>query len=194
MATTPWGLPLLDGNVQLAPFQGHYNGIANALDSAMSTLRSEVLSGAHMFTGTSAQRTAFTDAANGDHWQDTDGAKNLYRRDGSTWVNLTPNNGTWTTLPLLAGVGGSGQYRISSLGVAEVRIAPTVSVAPNEAIQVAVASVASGLRPTGMTRSLAATTTAFTNAAASISTDGTIRFRNTGNQAGTPLIAGRYTI
>ena len=35
MATTSRGIPLLDGSEQIAPFQAFYNGIAEALDSAL---------------------------------------------------------------------------------------------------------------------------------------------------------------
>lgn len=42
---------------------------------------------ANVFNGTSSQRTAFTSTAtNGMLWQDTNGIKMIWRKDGSAWV------------------------------------------------------------------------------------------------------------
>lgn len=87
MAITPKGIPLLDGSAKIAPFQAHYNAIANALDTALT----DAMKGAHFFTGTAAQRAAFlASAAEGDAWQDTNSTKSLWKKDGGAWVRQGP--------------------------------------------------------------------------------------------------------
>ena len=45
--------------------------------------------GSKFYSGTAAQRTAFTTAPNGARWQDTDGSKLTYRRDSASWVAIS---------------------------------------------------------------------------------------------------------
>lgn len=45
---------------------------------------------ANMYVGTSAQRTAFTTATNGVHWQDTNGTQLEYVRKSGAWVPAVP--------------------------------------------------------------------------------------------------------
>lgn len=43
---------------------------------------------ANSYTGTAAQRTAFTTAPEGVHWQDTDGSKGYWARRAGAWVQV----------------------------------------------------------------------------------------------------------
>ncbi|QIK61792.1 hypothetical protein G7068_16125 [Leucobacter viscericola] len=43
MATTPRGIPLIDTNTKIAPFQAHHNGMANALDTALGNFDNRLL-------------------------------------------------------------------------------------------------------------------------------------------------------
>lgn len=66
-----------------------YNLIADWATS-MSSVQTALVRRANMFTGTSAQRTAFTTAPEGVHWQDTNGAKQEYVRQSGSWVLVNP--------------------------------------------------------------------------------------------------------
>lgn len=61
----------------------------------------------NMYLGTSAQRTAFTTAPEGTHWQDTNGTKGEYVRKSGVW---TGGDTGWLSLPLSLGT-GSLMYR-----------------------------------------------------------------------------------
>ena len=49
---------------------------------------------ANMYVGTSAQRVAFTTAADGVHWQDTNGGRYEWIRTGGAWRGVRPLTGT----------------------------------------------------------------------------------------------------
>lgn len=79
MAVTPRGIvaPNLPDPYNLV---GDLNTLAQTADAAIGGV-------ANAHKGTSSQRTAFTTTAvNGMLWQDTDGIKMLWRKDGSAWV------------------------------------------------------------------------------------------------------------
>lgn len=46
---------------------------------------------ANSYVGTSTQRTAFTTAPEGVHWQDTNGSKQIWARRAGTWVDISPS-------------------------------------------------------------------------------------------------------
>ena len=48
---------------------------------------------ANLYIGTSTQRTAFTSAPEGTHWQDTNGTSREYVRRAGVWLGLTALHG-----------------------------------------------------------------------------------------------------
>lgn len=46
---------------------------------------------ANLYVGTSTQRTAFTTAPEGVHWQDTNGSKQIWARRAGAWVDISPS-------------------------------------------------------------------------------------------------------
>lgn len=79
MAVTPRGIvaPNLPDPYNLV---GDLNTLAQTADAAIGDV-------ANAHRGASSQRTAFTTTAtNGMLWQDTDGIKMLWRKDGTAWV------------------------------------------------------------------------------------------------------------
>lgn len=62
---------------------------------------------ANTYIGTSSQRTAFTSAANGTHWQDTNGNQWEWVRLGGAWVVSGPRVATGTGVTISAPGGGT---------------------------------------------------------------------------------------
>ena len=61
--------------------------MAGTIDTAITNGLNTVGAGANAYKGTAAQRTAFlSTAVNGMLWQDTDGIKMIWRKDGAVWV------------------------------------------------------------------------------------------------------------
>lgn len=64
---------------------GNYNLVAD-LATMQTSAQTALVKRANMYVGTAAQRTAFTTAAEGVHWQDTTGDKLEYVRQGGAWT------------------------------------------------------------------------------------------------------------
>ena len=61
--------------------------MAGTIDTAITNGLNTVGAGANAYKGTAAQRTAFlSTAVDGMLWQDTDGIKMIWRKDGAAWV------------------------------------------------------------------------------------------------------------
>lgn len=65
-----------------------YNLVADLATLASDT-QAALVKRANSYKGTATQRAAFTSAPVGTLWQDTDGNKNLYRKDSSAWVSTS---------------------------------------------------------------------------------------------------------
>lgn len=63
----------------------NYNLIANWATS-MQSVQAALVKRGNMYVGTSTQRTAFTTAPEGVHWQDTNGGKLEYVMQGGSWT------------------------------------------------------------------------------------------------------------
>lgn len=92
----------------------NYNLIADWATS-MQSVQTALTRRANMYVGTSAQRNAFTTALEGVHWQDTDGQKREYVRQGSSWVDVLPpkpRSGVLSGIPTgtLTAIGTSGVF------------------------------------------------------------------------------------
>lgn len=57
---------------------------------------------ANLYVGTAVQRNGFTSAAEGVHWQDTDGSRQEYVRRSGVWTLVIPDTG-WVPLRAVAG-------------------------------------------------------------------------------------------
>lgn len=77
----------------------NYNLIADWATS-MQSVQAALVQRANMYVGTSTQRTAFTSAPEGVHWQDTNGTKQEWVRQSNAWVATVDDTG-WIapTLP-----------------------------------------------------------------------------------------------
>lgn len=71
---------------------GNYNLVADWATS-MQSVQAALVKRANLYVGTSAQRTAFTTAPEGVHWQDTDGTKGYWAKRGTTWVSAVSDLG-----------------------------------------------------------------------------------------------------
>lgn len=79
MAVTPKGIVTPDSS-------SPYNLITD-LNTLASTTDAAITNASNLLKGTAAQRVAFTSTAtNGMLWQDTDGIKMIWRKDGAAWV------------------------------------------------------------------------------------------------------------
>lgn len=67
----------------------NYNLIADWATS-MQSVQAALVKRGNMYVGTSAQRTAFTSAPEGVHWQDTNGTKYEYVRKSGVWAVSVP--------------------------------------------------------------------------------------------------------
>lgn len=68
---------------------GNYNLVAD-LATMQTSAQTALVKRANMYVGTSTQRTAFTTAPEGVHWQDTNGSKLEYVRKSGAWVEAVP--------------------------------------------------------------------------------------------------------
>lgn len=69
-----------------------YNLVADWAIS-MNDVQTALNKRGNQYIGTSAQRTAFTTAPEGTHWQDTNGTRLAYVRKSNVWEPLVPNLG-----------------------------------------------------------------------------------------------------
>lgn len=74
---------------------GNYNLVADWATS-MQSVQAALVKRANLYVGTSAQRTAFTTAPEGVHWQDTNGDKLEYVRKSGDWEADYAQEGTVT--------------------------------------------------------------------------------------------------
>lgn len=81
-----------------------YNLIADWAIS-MSDVQAALTRRANLYVGTSSQRTAFTTAAEGVHWQDTNGDRKEFVRQAGAWVDTRPDTG-WVAPSLPSGYTG----------------------------------------------------------------------------------------
>ena len=80
---------------------------------------------ANMYLGTSTQRTSFTTAADGVHWQDTNGTRRSYIRTGGAWRGVDPLHGTITTdIP----AGGGNTTTLVNFPAGYFSIAPQIQL------------------------------------------------------------------
>ena len=79
---------------------------------------------ANMYIGTTAQRTAFTTAPEGVHWQDTNGTRLIYVRQSGAWVSLLGNSAGTVTNAVTADTGFSitDSTIVQSRGVASLQV------------------------------------------------------------------------
>lgn len=88
------------------PDSGDPYALVQDLGAFADTVQNALVKRGNSYVGTSAQRTAFTAAVEGTHWQDTNGGKAEWVRQGGVWV--TPGGDTgWVSCPLSAGQSGS---------------------------------------------------------------------------------------
>lgn len=101
-----------------------YN-LTTDLAASMTSVQAALNLRANSYVGTSAQRIAFTSAAEGVQWRDTDGDKKLYVRQGGLWVDAFPepagtyNGGAWVHLEAESGWSrntGNGAPRAKAYG------------------------------------------------------------------------------
>lgn len=115
----PHGLPVFDGTEKAGKLKAHYNAIVGALNNALDnivTLVNSVSANANLRAGTGAQRAAYTSTApDGFVWQDTDGEKYTWRKDGSQWVRLFVGH-------YAEHIGQTTSYSITPGGVRRVNI------------------------------------------------------------------------
>lgn len=73
------------------------------LGAMQTSVQAALTKRANFYTGTSAQRTAFTNTApEGVAWKDTNGTKNLYVKEGAAWSQIWPVQDTGWVTPVLA--------------------------------------------------------------------------------------------
>ena len=70
------------------PNSGDQYALVQDLGVLADTTQAAITKRGNLFVGTAAQRTAFTAATNGIHWQDTDGQQLEYVRTGGAWLAL----------------------------------------------------------------------------------------------------------
>lgn len=76
----------------ISPDLGDQYALVQDLGVVASTTQTALDRRANAFVGTAAQRAAYVDTAtNGQLWQDTNGTKHLWRKDGSAWVRVVPD-------------------------------------------------------------------------------------------------------
>lgn len=86
MPTTARGI-WTPSDTDAVDFTTHLATMAGTIDTAITNGLNTVGAGANAHKGTAAQRTAFlSTAVNGMLWQDTDGIKMIWRKDGAVWV------------------------------------------------------------------------------------------------------------
>lgn len=86
MPTTARGI-WTPSDTDAVDFTTHLATMAGTIDTAITNGLNTIDAGANAFKGTAAQRTAFlSTAVNGMLWQDTDGIKMIWRKDGAAWV------------------------------------------------------------------------------------------------------------
>ena len=68
------------------PDSGDQYALVQDLGVLADTTQAAITKRGNLFVGTAAQRTAFTAATNGIHWQDTDGTAARYVRVAGAWV------------------------------------------------------------------------------------------------------------
>lgn len=91
MALTPNGIR--------SPNDSDGYALVQDLGLLASTADAAITKRGNMYLGTAAQRTAFTTAVEGQHWQDTNGTKGEYVRQAGAWVLwLEPVTTQLTTL------------------------------------------------------------------------------------------------
>lgn len=76
-----------------SPDAGDQYALVQDLGALADTVQNALTRRANAYTGTSAQRTAFTSAPQGAIWVDTNGSRALYTREGSAWVRFPISRG-----------------------------------------------------------------------------------------------------
>lgn len=71
------------------PDLGQQYALVQDLAAMAATIQTALVRRANLYVGTSAQRTAFTSAPEGVHWQDTNGTKLEWVRQSGAWVQVT---------------------------------------------------------------------------------------------------------
>lgn len=90
-----------------SPNAGDQYALVQDLGALADTTQAALVKRANLYTGTSAQRTAFTTASEGTTWQDTNGTKNRFTRKSGSWVADHRFARGYFTLSLAAGVTGT---------------------------------------------------------------------------------------
>ena len=86
-----------------SPNDGDQYALVQDLGVLADSTQVAVTRRANMYVGTSAQRVAFTTAADGTHWQDTNGSRYEWVRVGGFWRGAEPLGGLATLTPPSAG-------------------------------------------------------------------------------------------
>ena len=76
-----------------SPNDGDQYAIVQDMGAMADSVQTALNNRANMYKGSAAQRAAFTTAAEGTHWQDTDGAKHEWVRKGGAWRGARPIGG-----------------------------------------------------------------------------------------------------
>lgn len=139
MASTtgaPWNIPFPVVGDKINPLESVFANQASAIHTALNNVQN-TLPKSGMRTGTSTERTAFTTAARGTLWLDTNGEGRIYIANGSGGWRLYEGSavvaaGAWSTVQGNAFAGRAVNVTI-----------PTV-IAPDENIAIHVLSVGTG--------------------------------------------------
>ena len=87
-----------------SPNDGDQYALVQDLGVLADSVQTAVTRRANMYIGTTAQRTAFTTAPDGVHWQDTNGNRWEWVRTGGTWIVVNQTaSGTYTGIDITVG-------------------------------------------------------------------------------------------
>lgn len=111
------------------PDAGDQYALVQDLGSLADTVQSALIRRANSYAGPAANRTAFATAPEGTSWQDTDGKKGLYVRQGGAWVAQAPSAARlYATSDLTI---PTGTERTSTFHTAAYNVGGIASVAQN---------------------------------------------------------------
>ena len=107
-----------------SPNDGDQYALVQDLGVLADSTQTALVRRANMYIGTAAQRTAFTTAPEGVHWQDTNGTRLIYVRQSGAWVSLLGNSAGTVTNAVTADTGFSitDSTIVQSRGVASLQV------------------------------------------------------------------------
>lgn len=154
------------------------------LGLAQDSVQAALIKRANLYVGTSAQRTAFTSAAEGTHWQDTDGQKRVYIFKAGKWTQgpYTTEDTQWANITLNVGTGSARWRRYLGRVELEVAVKYTTAVAAG-AMATAPVTLPASARPSKTTPLIGAASTGSQPAVSMAFVSGTVSLRNASNYA-----------